>query len=222
MAIGKLVVWLLVCTAFADIGQAHVGEHIYPIRQFPVGAQPDLHDGTLADWLDLFPRPTLTKTDFGTLELGDSAPIGSPDLTTNIYLGWTRSPPAIYLAVERWDNVYINGYDGDIFSTWRGDSIEFMIDGDHSGGNFGGPFGECLCHITLEEALADGVLDEGDACCLDINRHNRQAQLYQATALGPSGRLHEIVSENRYWVTASPYSDAGGFVTDGQPPSLSP
>ena len=121
----------------ADIAQAHIGEEIYLIYEIPDGDLPDVTDGDLSDWDGLIPNP-LTEADF---VLGDNvfiAPeIDPTDLAYTVYLGWNESRQHLYLAVDRVDDVYVNEYGGgDPGNMWRHDSVEFMIDGDHSGGEY--------------------------------------------------------------------------------------
>ena len=101
-----------VAVAFAAIGcpapcSAHVGNTVYFALEIPDSLLPDLHDGTLADWERLFAVPVLTDSDFVSLNIGDGAPIGAPDLSARIYLGWHRSTNRLYAAIERLDDAYV-------------------------------------------------------------------------------------------------------------------
>ncbi len=189
------IVGIAQATAFSSPARAHVGERVYPIYRFPDEALPDLHDGTLEDWQHVLSVPTLTEADFGSLDVGDGARIGAPDLAANIYLGWSATPNRIYLAIERWDDAYVNEYDGSFNSIWRHDSIEFMVDGDHSGGPYHGFHCENECETR---ALA-----------------NFQAQQYVAIAQPSDTQRIYYQGYGHTWVPFPPYNDSGGFVEEG-------
>lgn len=192
---------LLTCLipAFAT---AHVGEyHIFELRDSEL---PDLHDGTLADWQTVFSLPTLTEHDFGSLNVGDAAPIGGRDLSVNVYLAWSASHNRIYAAVERFDDVYINVYQEDSTRVWQNDGFEFMIDGDHSGGAYN------ISDPNCKRVGASDIRDLGPC-----NPPKQTAQQYLGIAFEPVGGLLQLNYRADEWVTRLPYTDAGGFVQPG-------
>ena len=91
------------------------------------------------------------------------------------------------------DNVYINEYTGgDLGSLWQHDAIEFMLDGDHTGGDYTGSADE---NWTDEEKTLN---------------NNRTAQQYVAIADTPDGRHVGYQGAGADWVNALPYADGGG------------
>ena len=89
--------------------------------------------------------------------------------------------------------MYINEYEGgDIRQIWQYDNIEFMIDGDHSGGQFGGWRADQ--HTEEELRLLD----------------NATAQYYIAIAESPDGIHFGYLGAGNGWVNRPPYGDAGG------------
>lgn len=178
-----------------EILQAHVGRTIYPIYELPTSSLPDLHDGTLEDWEEIVPGPSLTMIDFAG---PDREMIDPSDLAVRVYLGWNGPTQRLYLAVERVDDVYINTYEGgDLSYLWAYDSIEFGIDGDHSGGSYA-----CFGELDGEEfKFAQGF----------------QAQRYAAITESPDGRMIGYEGAGNAWVTLPPYTDIGSIVFDSMP-----
>ncbi|HJP32399.1 MAG TPA: hypothetical protein QGF95_17780 [Candidatus Latescibacteria bacterium] len=108
---------------------AHLGEVVYPIFELPTASLPDLHDGSLEDWEDALPDASLTHDDFqyqGPDESSDPS-----DLALRVFLAWNHATQRIYVGVERLDDVYLRPSPGTF-----ADRTQFMIDGDHSGGQF--------------------------------------------------------------------------------------
>ena len=201
------------CLLVASLCRAHApGARYYYMFEFLDHELPDLHDGTLDDWEGVFARPTFTEFSFQPLAVGEGAAMGPPDLTVDVYLGWSRTQNRIYAAIERLDDVYVNTYEGgDLTGVWRHDSFEIMVDGDHSGGPYNG-FSYDSCGGYKPVASLD---DSSDACRYQINF---QAQQYVGIANAPDGRLLGLLeSRANDWVTALPYGDAGGFVEEGTP-----
>jgi len=155
-------------------------------------------DGDLADWEAILGAPVLTGPDFTPLNVGDGAPYDPDDLAFNIWLGWHATTGRIYAAIERIDDIYINEYagnnSGDI---WRNDSIEFMVDGDHSGGEYAGSFGPSFSNE--ERSLLQ----------------QQQAQQYLGIADTPDG--DHVGLSGPDWATALPYADGGGAESGADP-----
>lgn len=183
--------------SWTDKGHAHAGGLTYPIYALPDHALPDLYDGTLADWREIFPEPTLTDADFGSLNIGEGVKLGASDLTAKIYLGWNRTQNQIYGAIERKDNIYISAYENTTYgdTLWAYDSVEFMIDGDHSGG--------CYAGSCLGEGWGDPKRP--------VNFH---AQQYVFVAQAPEDQLMWYGGFST-WLLQPPYTEAGGFVVEG-------
>ncbi len=98
---------------------AHIGDEIYPFFELldEDMARIDLTDGSVEDWLEVVGEPSLTSLDFywwgyeGDLEYdpsdGWTSASGSPG---------TRAASTLWIAMERFDNLYFNLYDwGDIY-----------------------------------------------------------------------------------------------------------
>jgi hypothetical protein len=187
--------------------QAHIDVAGAPFLLFEMGdadlAAIDIKDGTLSDWDSQFGVPSLVATDFyADPTVGDGAQYDPNDLDFRIYLGWTRQNRGnhIFVAIERVDDVYINEYEGgNPGSLWTQDAIEFMVDGDHTGGQYGGwPSAD----YTAEELLL-------------IN--NQQAQQYEGIPESPDGLLVGYLGAGTTWVNLPPYADGGGAAVGTSP-----
>ena len=191
---------LTVLALWLSGAEAHVGPLIYPIYEIPTADLPDLHDGTLEDWEDIFPRASLDYQDFLSVYGGDIDPA---DLAHRVYLAWHSATQRLYVAIERLDDMYINTYEGgDLSSLWLYDSVEFMVDSDHSGGDYNGLYSDPEGSEELKLFI------------------NAQAQQYRAIAVSPDNRTLTYLGAGQDWVTLPPYADAGGFQR-GESPNLS-
>ena len=81
-----------------------------------------------------------------------------------------------------------------LVSCGANDAIEFMLDGDHTGGDYTGSADE---NWSEEEQKLNG---------------NRIAQQYVAIADTPDGRHVGYQGWRSEWVNALPYADGGGSV----------
>ena len=181
---------------------AHIGEQVYLLFEVSEAdlADIDLRDASIADWEDVIGDASLVTTDFfQDPTVGDGAQYDPADLDYRIWLGWNGNAGTIWMGMERIDNVYINEYaGGDLGSLWRQDAIEFMLDGDHTGGDYTGSADE---NWTDEEK--------------DLN-NNRTAQQYVAIGDSPDGRHVGYLGKGTEWVNSLPYADGGGgSVGDG-------
>ena len=190
---------LLIALLISAATEAHEGSVLYPIYELSTAELPDLHDGTLEDWEEALPGPTLTNVDFSTM-------YGEPlmdlsDLAVAVYLAWHAASQRIYVGVQTLDDYYllspIEGYhpgEG-LFS----DGIRFVVDGDHSGGRLWGPV----------EARSSGFTEE------EMQSFSRQAQSYYAPVERWDGHALGYYGFGA-WVTWPPYADAGGVVDEGR------
>ena len=195
--------YLLLVALSGNVG-AHVGSIIYPIYELPGHSDIDIHDGSTSDWDYLVPDASLDLLDFEALPVGDAATMNPDDLTTRAFLGWSASEQRIYFAVERIDDVYVNRYEGgDLRDMWQHDGVEFLVDGDHSGGEYN--------FIDLYEGKKGCASEE----C--IQRNNFQAQQYQFLADSPDDRLISILNFDKDWAAQPPWADAGGALVDEEP-----
>jgi hypothetical protein len=187
-----------------SIASAHIGGLVFPIYEVPTSDLPDLRDGTLEDWEDVLPGTSLDHNSFAPLNVSDGAGINPEDLAYRAFMTWHSASQRISMAIERVDDVYINTYEGgDLTGLWRFDSIEFMVDGDHTGGSYNGA------------GLGEGLTDEELKLLT-----NFQAQQYVAIAESPDGRTLGYQGSGQGWVTLPPFADAGGFSV-GESPNTS-
>jgi len=185
----------LVCSLTGG-ASAHIGENVYLIFEIPESdaADLDLRDVSVADWEDVVGDPMFTPLDlYQDPTVGDGAQYDPADLDYRIWLGYNGNLGTMWMGMERIDNVYINEYTGgDLGSLWQHDAIEFMLDGDHTGGDYTGSADE---NWTDEEKTLNG---------------NRTAQQYVAIADTPDGRHVGYQGAGADWVNALPYADGGG------------
>ena len=193
----------------APAAHAHIGDEIYPFYEL---LDEDLHridltDGSVEDWYDVLGEPSLTAADF-------YYPYSSYDPSNcdfRFWLAWHRRSGTLWVAMERFDDIYHNNYAGEILepglptmfrpTMFRWDSyFSFTVDGDHSGGRY--LFGRNSC----------------DGCTVEEIKllNNRQAQHYLAIAETTDGQYvgYDGASE---WVTREPYAAAGGGVLGDTP-----
>ena len=182
---------------------AHIGEQVYLLFELSEAdlADIDLRDADIADWEDVVGDAQLVTTDFfQDPTVGDGAQYDPADLDYRIWLAWNGNLGTIWMGMERIDNVYINEYaGGDLGSLWQHDAIEFMLDGDHTGGDY---TGSADANWTDEEK--------------DLN-NNRTAQQYVAIGDSPDGRHVGYLGKGTEWVNALPYADGGGGSTGESP-----
>ena len=204
---GVLVLALVL--GLAGGASAHIGDTVYLLFEIADAdiADIDLRDQSLDDWLDVVGDPSLLATDFfADPTVGEGAQYDPADMDYQVWLGWNGGTSTLWCAIERIDDKYVNEYaGGNLGELWRHDSIEFMLDGDHSGGEYGFNAGNCGEGCTEEDVFL-------------IN--NRQAQQYVAIADAPDGRHVGYLGAGSDWVNALPYADGGGGTT-GESPAVS-
>ena len=96
---------VLAAVLIARAGEGHVGSIIYPVYEIPTSDIPDLHDGTLEDWDDIVPGPSLTHQDFGTGWANDYI-LDAGDIAFRTYLAWHLGTQRLHCAIELVDDVY--------------------------------------------------------------------------------------------------------------------
>lgn len=169
---------------------------IFPIWEVPAGWI-DVHDGSVLDWEEIVPEPTLTLIDFEGLRLTG---YDLESLAGRAFLGWSAEEQRIYFAVERFDDVYVNAYDGSGPSSMLSyDHMSIQIDGDHSGGIYMSLPGDGL---SAEEAA------EFDS---------QQAQSYETIVESPDGQLIHINNERKEWAARPPWAEVSGFQVNASP-----
>lgn len=152
----------------AQAAEGHLGNRMIPVWELPPGGI-DVHDGTVGDWEDLVPGPSMDLIDFeGLRDTG----YDRSSLAGRSFLGWCDAEQRLYFAIERIDDAYVNLHDGaGPWSTIAHDHADLMVDGDHSGGLYTSLPGDGL---SEEEALQfDGL----------------QAQNYMLIAQSPDSQL---------------------------------
>ena len=179
---------------------AHIGDEIYPFYELLDEDldRIDLNDGSVEDWLEAVGEPSVTASDF----IWEFHSYDPSEVDFRIWLAWNQSSSTLWVAMERFDDLYFNRYDGDEpwKMHWWDSSISFMVDGDHSGGPY-----SYLLGFNCEGCTADQVLE-----------NNRQAQEWVAIAETPDGdHLHHGGASE--WVIREPYAAAGGGVIGETP-----
>ena len=189
-------------TGFLSIVDAQDADRIYPIMQLTDRdvAEIDVTDGSVDDWKNIADEPTLTPLDFAKTTFGSYDPA---DMDFRIWLGWHDATDRIFFAMERVDDIYVNEFDREDdflrIMDFHDSSVAFVVDGDHSGGEWF-PRG-------TEEWL------------LDVNR---QAQLYHALGEVFDGGSQVLLTPQSFhvsaeWFSRPPFAHGGGAVFGGSP-----
>jgi len=203
----KRVIFIILILALSV--NAHIGDRLFLIPEIPDESLDELNvrNESLEDWEDVGLYPVLTPPDFfSDPTVGDGAPYDPSDLDYQVWLGWNGSTNRLYFAMERIDDVFVNEYEGgkpNLGDTWRHDgSLEFFVDGDHSGGDYS------------RSADKDWTDEE------KLLAHNRTAQQFLGIADAPDGRHIGYQGAGNEWYTVPPYADGGGGTT-GDAPAVS-
>ena len=185
---------------------AHVGDRLYPIAWLSdeMLEEIDLHDGSVEEWEELIGEPSMTLLDFADQQ-GEKTPDPS-DLDFRIWLAWHDDPARFYVAFLASDDAYKNTHDWSNSlreSMFNNDSIQLMIDGDHSGGAGG------VNETPLEEWV-------------EISGRTQQYDAIARTATGPTlDDAGTRVQSGQYaWTVLPPYGEGGGGVA-GENPTIS-
>ena len=193
----------------AGDAHAHIGDQIYPFYELLDEDldRIDLTDGSVEDWYDILGEPSLTASDF----YFPHSQYDPASCDNRFWLGWHRRSGSVWVAMERFDDIYHNNYAGEILESalptafrpamYRWDSsFSFLVDGDHSGGRYLFAHNNCG-GCTVEEAKL---------------WNNRQAQHWLVIAETAAGRQvgYDGASE---WVIREPYAAAGGGVFGATP-----
>ena len=186
---------------FSGQVHGHFGDRILPILEITddMLAQIEL-DGLIDEWPEVW-EPTLTPLDFSRY------PYDPADLDFRIWLGWHDATDRIYAGAVFFDDAYWTDYkEADPPGWGNEDSMQLVIDGDHSGGN----------------QLMDGP------GLLHLETYSL-AQPYDAIAripVGPNVGIWgaSIVQDLRApvydWMVKPPYSESSGGVY-GENPTVS-
>ena len=95
----------------AGAAHAHIGDQIYPIFELLDEDldRIDLTDGSVEDWLDVLGEPSLTATDFYFPDHYDPSSVDN-----RFWLGWHRRSGTLWVAMERFDDIYHNNFAGEV------------------------------------------------------------------------------------------------------------
>ena len=193
---------LMLALVLAGTAHAHIGEKVFLIFEIPDAdlEDIDLFDADISDWEDVVGDASLTPEDFfADPTVGDGAQYNPADMDYRLWLGWSETNNRLYLAAERTDDVYINEYGGGAPATvWQYDSVEFMVDGDHSGGQY---------NFNNSETMTDEE---------KARNQNSQAQKWNAIFDAPDGRILGYPGRAE-WLNSVPLSDGGGGSVGGGP-----
>lgn len=191
-----VILLLVAVLALPSESTAHAGGAIWPIYEIPTADLPDLSDGSLEDWEAVLPNASLTHEAFQPAF--DSRPLDPESLVWRVFLGWHFESQRIYVAVERLDDDYVT-VAKDTFGVER---MDFMVDGDHSGGQF--------------SYFLDGVSEE------DQRRlHHVQAQQYMVRSDPHPGEIYIWNPGLRTsWPTQAPWTEIGAVI-EGERPARS-
>jgi len=191
-----MAVSAVLCSTMASL--AHIGGVVYPIYKLPPGSI-DVRDGHLWDWEEATPGASLVPADFSDMIRDWASSQTNPEeLATRVFLGWVEEEQRVYVAVETFDDVYFNEWDGIVGNeTHTADLIQFFIDGDHSGGQYD----LSSYHLEPEKAAEE-----------DKRFVNATAQAYTVLAESPAGPRAFTWGPAAPWVSQPPWTDVGAAV----------
>lgn len=194
LALTATLITTLVSTTWAHIGDQLV--YIFELTDEDL-IRIDLHDGSVDDWQDIVGDPSITASSLPMISNPPGGEYDPFDFDFRIWLGWHKDTSRFYVAMERFDDLYVNefkwGAGGDSSFDLHDSGIVFAVDGDHSGGVF------------IPEA---DTIDEWERAA------NQEAQWYEAIAELPEGpqlRL-EAFSKRAPWFLEPPFAEGGGKV----------
>jgi hypothetical protein len=196
---------------FSHSAQAHIGDRIFPIYEISDEdlVEIDVRDGSVEDWLVITGEPSIYGVGFSSIPYGGQlgvhespAPYRPSDLDFRIWLGWNRNSHLLFFGYEGADDVYFNEYSGEIlFDILRNDCVSFMIDGDHSAGDY---------------ARGEADFSEEERTLFV----ERSAQDYMAIAEAPEGYSVGYGGAGASWVNVPPYTEGFGAIV-GESPTVS-
>ena len=199
----SLITLLALSMALAFGVAANAQDMLFQIYELSSDELPDLQDKTLSDWEDVLPGTSFTQDDFLPLAVKDGAGINTADLAYRMYMAWHSATQTVWICLERVDDVYVNTYEGaDPSLMWEHDGLEFMLDGDHSGGSYN--------NFSVE--------DVGEEQKKLLTGY--QAQQYIMVPESPDGFVLGNNTSATGWVTQLPWADGGGYA-EGEAPTTS-
>ncbi|NKB68092.1 MAG: hypothetical protein GKR89_13605 [Candidatus Latescibacteria bacterium] len=204
MKLSSLGIWFCVLLALPRPGSGHVGGEPVPVLEFAPDQVPDVHDGSLADWERAWGglEPAYTKSDARPLNTAADFGLHPLDLEFNWYFGWSAAANRLYFAAQVFDDIYLRPEGLDIEShAFFYDSLELMVDGDHSGGWYSG----------FTARSYPGEVSPAE----DSLMTNLQAQHYSLFPPWPRPAGIAAYSHGAGWVDRPPYAEVGGGVVPG-------
>ena len=118
---------------------AHQGDRIFPIYEITDDMLQafDVQDGTILEWEELF-EPSLTTLDFFSYTVDwetskrEEISFDLSDFDLRVWIGWNATHSRLYVSLQAADDHYA------VREKWnqQQDMLEFMVDGDHSGGPY--------------------------------------------------------------------------------------
>jgi hypothetical protein len=197
----KRALLFLLVVGLCGAVSAHIGGLTYDLYEISTDELPDLRDGSTDDWEAVLTGTSLDHNDYAPLAVKEGAPIDPTDLAFKSWMAWHYTSQTIWMAVERIDDAYVNTYPGGALQDlWKHDGLEFMVDGDHSGGDFNG-----------NDAFPQGA--DSPQWEKDLYA-NYQGQQYICIPESPDGRVLGYQGKGQDWVCQPPFGDAGGFSED--------
>ena len=182
----------LAVAAVSGQAAAHLGDAVYPIFELSTDELPDLHDGTLDDWDAVLPNASLDHNHFQSWNFGFGNPIDPADMALRVFLAWHNASQTIYVGVERLDDVFVPP------EPYHDGRVQFMVDGDHSGGQYW---------------FFDAEVGEGQGRRLSL----AQAQSYTAIPENPADGRLLLTPDYLAWTTRPPWGDVGAWQYGEQP-----
>ena len=198
MRMGTMMILVASLALSPLTGWSHTGRTIFPVYELPSSDLPDLHDESLEDWEEVLPNASLTHDD---LEMSNLESSDTGDLAFRVFLAWHFRNQTMYFALERLDDDYVP-VESD---TYGGERIDFLIDGDHSGGEF-------LYFSTPDHQVSAEERERYS---------NSQAQWYfvKPEPHPVTGQFSHLFGGKAGWAAMLPWMDIGGVVY-GESPSI--
>ena len=102
---------LTLVLGLAPAAHAHIGDEVYLFYELLDEDldRIDLTDGSVEDWLEGPPEPSLTAVDF----YFPYSHYDPGDVDNRFWLGWHRRSGTLWVAMERFDDIYVNNYAGE-------------------------------------------------------------------------------------------------------------
>lgn len=144
-------------------GTAHTGVRVFPMYELPTSQLPDMGGDSLEDWEEFLPGPSLDHSDINLAARQQGEPFDTNDIAFRLFLAWHSARQRILVGAEFVDDV------ADVH-----EGLQFMVDGDHSGGPYMSPFTDQEDPETRSHAQYYSV---------DLHAREGRDPLYRGTSL---------------------------------------